>query len=270
LKKTTLYIFYWAGYLLLFSLIQGLPANDFSTAFKSELVSLVPKVIFVTIVVEWLADDLFQKKKYGRFFAGYILLLVIFAFVLRLADNYVILKYLLTYWKKEPLLSAAPFLYNAIKLQFLVTVPFCVKLFNYLAEEKKRLQQAQTEADHYFELFNETKHNEATVPAAGEAAFIQVKCERRMLKISFSEICYFEAQGNYIFIYTLTGLFKTYLAISELEEQLPASMFIRVHRSFIVSLNKVESFTNAHVVVHNKSIPIGRSYSQRAKAGLQI
>jgi hypothetical protein len=220
LKKWIIYLFYWSGYLLLFSLIQGVPANDFFTAFGNELIGLIPKVIFVTLVVEWLTDDLFLKKNITRFCATYLLLLVTFAFVLRIVDNYIILKYFLTYWRKEPLLSAPPFLYNAIKLQFLVTIPFSVKLLNYWKEEKKRLQHVQTEADHYLDLFNEAKHNLTAGSAGNNNAFINVKCDRRIVKIFFSEICYFEAQGNYIFIYTLTNLFKTYLSVSELEDQL--------------------------------------------------
>jgi hypothetical protein len=270
MKKGIIYLLYWLGYLLLFSLIEGLPSHDLFTSFKSELVSLVPKAIFVTLVVEVLADNFFLKRNIARFCTIYIALLIGFAFVLRLADNYIILKYLLIHWEKEPLLSAAPFLYNAIKLQFLVTIPFLVKLYGYYAEEKIRLQQAQTEANHYLGLFNEAKLQSNTTSPKTDAAFIQVKCDRRMMKIPVANICYFEAQGNYIFIYTLTGMFKAYLAVSELEEQLPGPLFIRVHRSFIVAVDKVESFTSTHVIVTDKKIPIGRSYSSKAKAALQI
>ena len=254
LKKTVLYIGYWAGYLLLFSLIEGLPVHDLFTAFSSELVSLPVKIIFVALVVEKLADELFLNKNFILFCTGYVLLLVVSAFMLRLTDNYVILRYLLIHWKKEPLLSAAPFLYNAIKLQFLVTIPFCIKLFNYWTEEKMHSEQLQT--DH------------AMAKAGGGADFIQVKCDRRMLKIPFADICYFEAQGNYLSIYTLTGVHKTYLVFSELEVQLPGSSFVRVHRSFIVSLAHVESFTNAYLNVNHKQIPIGRSYQLKARSAL--
>jgi DNA-binding LytR/AlgR family response regulator len=81
-----------------------------------------------------------------------------------------------------------------------------------------------------------------------------------MIKIWLSEICYFEAQGNYISIYTLTATHKTYLTISELEEKLSGSLFVRVHRSFIISLAQVKSFTNTYINIDHKQIPIGRSY----------
>jgi hypothetical protein len=264
-----MYLLYWVGYLLLFSIIQGVPADDFFTAFRNELISLVPKIIFVALVVEWLMPGLFAKKNILRFFIVYFLLLAAFAVVLRLIDNYIILQYFLTYWKKEPLLSAPPFLYNAIKLQFLATIPVCVTLFNYWASEKKQLQQARLEASHYQNLISEINNSKTALPPENDKDFITVKCDRRMVKIFFADIYYFEAQGNYVFIYTVNKTFKAYLSFSALQEQLPGSMFTRIHRSFIVPLNKVESFTSSYVSVNNTQIPIGRAYSAQAKAGLQ-
>src|ERR1700712_1362586 len=101
-KKVELYFIYWACYLLIFTLIQGLTDRDFFTVFRNELFSLAPKMIFVWIVVEKLMDDVLFNKKLGRFIAIYISLMVVFAFGLRLVDNYVIIRYFLTHWTKEP------------------------------------------------------------------------------------------------------------------------------------------------------------------------
>lgn len=140
-----MYVLYWAGYVLLFSLIQGFAARDFLTAFYNELFSLLPKIFFVLIIIEWLMDALFFKNKIAAFIIIYISLLLVFAFILRLIDNYIILTYFLTNWTKEPLLSTPPFLYNIIKLQFVVTIPFSIKLFYYWAKEKNRVQAIQAE-----------------------------------------------------------------------------------------------------------------------------
>jgi LytTr DNA-binding domain len=239
-KKVKWYFLYWTCYLLIFTMVQGLTDHDFFTVFRNELFSLAPKMIFVWIVVEKLMNGFLFNKKFGRFIAIYISLMVVFAFCLRLIDNYIIIRHFLTHWTREPLLSIAPFLYNVIKLQFLLTIPFCVKLYRHLTINSNALQQV--------------------APPAGEKAFLHIKCERRMVRLSFDDICYFEAQGNYLTAFTVTGTFKTYLSISELEDKLPGAMFARVHRSFIVALNKVESHTGSLVVIGNRKIPIGRSY----------
>jgi DNA-binding LytR/AlgR family response regulator len=226
-------------------MIQGFTDRDFFTVFRNELFSLAPKIIFVWIVVEKLMSSLLFNKKFSRFIGIYILLIAIFAVWLRLIDNYIIIRYFLTHWTIEPLLSIAPFLYNVIKLQFLVTIPFCVKLYLHLTIDNIESKQP-------------------TVPA-GEKGFLFIKCERRMVKLYFDDICYFEAQGNYLTAVTINGALKTYLSISELEDKLPGTIFTRVHRSFIVALGKVESHTSSILVISNKKIPIGRSYFPKTR-----
>lgn len=140
-----LYTLYWLGYILLFSLIQGLPAGDFVTALRNEWYSVLPKILFVTIVVEFLMPRFLFRKKIIAFIGSYILLILLFAFLQRLIDNYIILRYYLTFWKIEPLLSAPVFLYTISKLQFVVTIPIAFKLFYYLAEERNKVQTILSE-----------------------------------------------------------------------------------------------------------------------------
>lgn len=231
LNRVTLY---WTGYLLLFTLIEGSTDHDFMKVFRNELISLPPKIIFVWLVTGKLFDSLMNAQQRLKAVSVYVVLITAFALILRLVDNYIILHYFLTTWAKEPLFSAAPFLYNMIKLQFLLMLPFCVKLYLYFQR-----------------------------PAARTA--LHVRCARRMVSILFEDIAYAEAQGNYLDIFTTGGTYKTYLSISELEEQLPASQFMRVHRSFVVALDKIKSHNHNQVVIADKKIPIGRSYAQARK-----
>ncbi|RAJ08828.1 LytTR family two component transcriptional regulator [Chitinophaga skermanii] len=105
-------------------------------------------------------------------------------------------------------------------------------------------------------------------PAASTAApFVFIKCEKKMVKIFLDDILYFESQKNYLLIYTTSGQHKTYHSISEMEEKLPASKFLRVHRSFIVAISKIEQFSTSDVTLPGATIPIGRHY---AAATLQM
>ncbi|WP_163393414.1 sensor histidine kinase [Flavobacterium limi] len=140
-----LYVIYWLGYILLFSLIQGLPEGDFIVAWRNEWYSILPKIGFVTIVVDFLMPQLLFRKRTVTFFITYIFLILLFAFLQRLIDNYIILRYYLTFWKIQPLLSAPVFLYNVSKLQFVVTIPVAFRLFYYLAEEKNKVQTILSE-----------------------------------------------------------------------------------------------------------------------------
>ena len=257
LKKIELYILYWICYLLLFTILQGLTEGDFLTVFRNEFFSLIPKVVFVAIVVEALMADLLFHQKIVRFIVVYVLLMAVFALALRLIDNYIILKYFLTSWTKEPILSVAPFLYNCVKLQFVLTIPFCIKLYQLLNLEKVRALQIEAEK-------NIDEKNLLMASKDGDT-FLSVKCERRMVKMNFNDICYAEAQGNYLVIFTMNGTYKTYLSISDLQSKLPEVLFARVHRSFIVALNKIESHNNSEITIGDKKIPIGRSYISKVR-----
>ena len=144
-QKIKLYALYWLGYILLFSLIQGLPEGDFIVAWRNEWYSVLPKIFFVAIVVDLLMPKMLFRKRTLTFFTCYIILIFLFAFLQRLIDNYIILRYYLTFWKTESLFSAPVFLYNVSKLQFVVTIPVAFRLFYHLAEEKNKVQTILSE-----------------------------------------------------------------------------------------------------------------------------
>lgn len=144
-QKIKMYTIYWLGYILLFSLIQGLPTADFWRALSNECYSVLPKILFVLLIVEVAMPLLFFKKKSVLFILIYVLSILFFAFIQRLIDNYIIIAFNLTEWKIEPLFSAPAYLYNVIKLQFVITIPLAIKLVYYLAEEKNRVQAILSE-----------------------------------------------------------------------------------------------------------------------------
>ena len=92
---------------------------------------------------------------------------------------------------------------------------------------------------------------------------IYVKSDRENVKINLAEIQYIESLKNHIKISTLKGTHITLVSISETAKKLPSSNFVRIHRSFIINLNHVDSFTNTYVSIQRKSIPIGNVYKTR-------
>ncbi|RYZ63002.1 MAG: hypothetical protein EOO14_00445 [Chitinophagaceae bacterium] len=142
-QQRVLHLYYWSGYVLLFSLLQGLPAQDFSTAFINELLSLPPKLVFVVLVVEVLMPRAWGN--WPRFVPAYAVLILVAALLQRLIDNFLILPYFLPQWRPEPLLSVPPYLYSIVKLQFVVTVPACVWLLQFVARERNEAETARAE-----------------------------------------------------------------------------------------------------------------------------
>lgn len=93
-----------------------------------------------------------------------------------------------------------------------------------------------------------------------EKKFISVRSERKMVKINFSEILFIESLSDYLKIHTLNKTIITRETISNIELKLASNNFIRVHRSFIVSLTYINSYTAEFIEINEKAIPISRTY----------
>jgi DNA-binding LytR/AlgR family response regulator len=99
--------------------------------------------------------------------------------------------------------------------------------------------------------------------------FIFVRSDRKMVKIKFSDINYIESFSDYIKFHLVKNTVVTRETITSAEAKLPKKDFIRIHRSFIVSIDKIDSFTNEFVEVKNKAIPISRSYKKEVLSKLE-
>ena len=90
--------------------------------------------------------------------------------------------------------------------------------------------------------------------------YLFLNVQKKKVKILFSEIVYIESQREYIKIVTTKKEYISKMSTHEIEDLLPANLFKRIHRSFIVSVSKIESYTAEMVEVNGVSIPIGRGY----------
>ena len=95
-----------------------------------------------------------------------------------------------------------------------------------------------------------------------ENSFIFVRSERKMVKINFEDIIYIESLSDYIKIHLLDKTIVTRETITNMEAKLPKANFLRIHRSFIISLQKIDSYTNDYVEINKKELPISRTYKE--------
>lgn len=98
--------------------------------------------------------------------------------------------------------------------------------------------------------------------------FIYIKAEKKMRKVYFHDILYLESLKDFVKVQTATKPIITYQTITYFEEKLPEDQFIRVHRSYIVSVHHVQSFTGASIEINNFEIPIGRLYKTNVMKAL--
>lgn len=90
--------------------------------------------------------------------------------------------------------------------------------------------------------------------------FIFITVQKKRVKILFSEIVYIESQREYIKVTTTQQEFISKMSTHEIEALLPAHLFKRVHRSYIVAIRRIESYTAEMIEINGTSIPIGKGY----------
>lgn len=90
--------------------------------------------------------------------------------------------------------------------------------------------------------------------------YLDVKENKKIIRINLKDIRFIEGLNEYVGINTGERRIVTKTSLSRIEEKLPSDQFIRIHKSFIVPLLKIRSFSSTTVEVDNKELPIGRSY----------
>jgi two-component system LytT family response regulator len=116
------------------------------------------------------------------------------------------------------------------------------------------------EFERFLIAVNKVNRAQAALPPEKEKDYLFVNVQKRKVKILFSEIVYVESQREYIRIVTTRDQFISKMSTGEIEEILPERLFRRVHRSFIIALDKIGSYTAEMVEVNGVQIPIGRGY----------
>ena len=91
-------------------------------------------------------------------------------------------------------------------------------------------------------------------------AFVYFRADRKMIKVVLADILYIESMKDYVKVVTAQETIITKQSISSVEAMLPENQFIRSHRSFIVSLQKIKSYTSELIQIGKTEIPIGKLY----------
>jgi two-component system, LytTR family, response regulator len=120
--------------------------------------------------------------------------------------------------------------------------------------------------DRFFKSVNKAKDyynlvNKSVVSSAekGEDYFF-IKCGSKFEKIHFADILFAEGMQNYVTIYTRKGKYLTLLNLKSLERNLSNKSFIRIHKSYVVSVDKIEGMEGNEIFIQSHRIPVGRNF----------
>lgn len=107
-----------------------------------------------------------------------------------------------------------------------------------------------------------------SILASNDVLFI--KQNYKFVKVMRKELLYIEADGSHAYINILSGRLVLRLSLSQIVERLADEQLVRVHRSFAVMRNAIESFTETEIIIQQRSIPIGEAYKESFLKGFMI
>lgn len=116
-----------------------------------------------------------------------------------------------------------------------------------------RFQRAVQKAREYHTLRVSTK---------SAPDFFFIKCDHVFEKVFFNDVLYVEAMQNYCILHTVTRKLISYITLSGLEEKLPSTRFMKVHKSYIVNLEKVTALDGNDIFINKVQIPISRNLKE--------
>ena len=119
----------------------------------------------------------------------------------------------------------------------------------------------------YFEIYSDLHENE--IATRNNTDFMFVRADRRMVKIDFDDIIYIESYSDYLKIHVTDETIVTRQTISAIEAKLPSGQFLRIHRSYIIALKHISSFTNEEISINDKALTISRSYKKEVLSILE-
>ncbi|MEN8117614.1 MAG: LytTR family DNA-binding domain-containing protein [Bacteroidota bacterium] len=115
--------------------------------------------------------------------------------------------------------------------------------------------------NHFLELESHTTNRQNNDEAETKSHdFIFLKADKKHYKINLADILWFESLGDYVIAITTDKKIVTKERISHLADELPKKKFIQIHRSYIVSVDKIESVGPGFVEINKKKLPVGRNY----------
>ncbi|WP_299124005.1 LytTR family transcriptional regulator DNA-binding domain-containing protein [uncultured Winogradskyella sp.] len=98
---------------------------------------------------------------------------------------------------------------------------------------------------------------------------IFVRHNNSMVKVDINDILYIEAERNYCRIYSKNKEYLLVMTLKDMDEKLPRKHFLRVHRSYIISISKISEIAKSHIVIGKKAIPISKSLKDELLNRLQ-
>ncbi|SEQ86598.1 two component transcriptional regulator, LytTR family [Hyunsoonleella jejuensis] len=145
--------------------------------------------------------------------------------------------------------------------------------YGFIAKPFKKLDLQRTIELTLSQISSEEKPANKIETISGDSLILSdsifVRHLNSMVKISITDVLYIEAERNYCRIHSKNREYLLVMTLKDMDEKLPSKHFLRVHRSYIINISKLDEVANSHVVIGKKAIPISKPLKEELLKRLQ-
>jgi hypothetical protein len=246
-KDFLIHLIYWIVLVLFFTIVWGTYDHDYTRNLMVQLWSLPARLLLVYGTLYYLFPKFFLTEQYWKFIMAFIgLLLFASAGIQRAVMLFIVQERYLPY-QSEDYFRITELMNTALDVNLALILPFAYVLYT-----KWKQSQQKSEA---LEKKNQELQDH-------QNDFVNLKKGKSFLKVFTKDILFIESLKNYIRVKTIDQEIVCYHSISQMEKTLSEKQFLRVHRSFIISLDHITSFSPTQIDVKGIIIPVGRKYKE--------
>ena len=248
-RRLILYhVLYWLLFVAFFTLVWGTYDEDYYRNFMVQVLSLPSRLVLVYVTLSILFPIFLKKNDLAMFIVSYMLLLLFCTVVIQRGMMLFVIEGRFLPYHSENYFNLLQLTNTMLDVNLAAIVPVGSKLLGYWMQSRKKLDELQVLNQKLKKPNNQ---------------FVLFKKGANKHKVFLHNILYVESQKNYIKVITKQNEQVFYESISKLEQTLKGHQFLRVHRSYIINLAFLESFSSSHLVLSGRKIPIGRKYKDQ-------
>jgi two-component system response regulator LytT len=234
-SRVLTHILFWVLYYIFFGYIWAKDENYYVSYFL-ELILLPIRILSVYSMIYLLIPKFLKAGRYWEFAAGYVVMLMLCGLLQRIFTYYYYDSLLLN--ESTPLFNLVAIVKNIILINSTILFVSAIKI-----TQLWRMEIEQNEA------LTKSSSNQV----------LKIKSDKRVHRISPSDILYVESLGNYVTYHLKNGKLISYESLNVVSDKL-GNDFLRIHKSYIVNKSYVSSYNYEDVEIGSTKIPFGRAY----------
>jgi two-component system response regulator LytT len=252
------HVLYWTVFVLFFGLVWGISDDNYSRNILIQIFCLPSRMLLVYVTLFYLFPKFFNQKKYFSFFVSYcVLVALISVFIQRPLFLYFIQPNFLPGFKNSGFFIISEIMNTALDINIAAMIPIA---YTYLTTIEN-LQKNNSELNEENKILKE----DSVIQDNSGESYINLKIDKSVRKIKINDIIFVESLRNYCRIKLIDSEITVLKTLTSVQELLPESKFVRIHRSFLINKNHITSVSPSKIEINHMTIPVGRKYKDEVK-----